>query len=276
MTHSWFAAELSQCLDKMADVNSGRDDLVKNALFMPRLAICSHDLHWHWINWTLLCDTMEVSMLCLTWLTQHVFQPALSGRLGVDFAKNCLLWTENKGDRSEQISQKIVSRELVPRSYCDFAKKYRAIGRKKMGSNMRPPHIQFRDIHDCDISGVHCTYCLLLISILWHRQAIFKLKGDKFSSSAKCRIWTRVSGTKSPADWMPADKLTELPRIKQKLELNSLSLQSASIQPTRPHCQRYDTLLIKYIMITKHLNNKPWLLVEMYLTITKQYVTITT
>ena len=25
-------------------------------LFMPRLAICSRDLHWHWINRTLLCD----------------------------------------------------------------------------------------------------------------------------------------------------------------------------------------------------------------------------
>ena len=49
---------------------------------MPRLAICSRDLHWHWINRTLLCDTMEVSMLSGAWLTiaQHVFQPALTGR----------------------------------------------------------------------------------------------------------------------------------------------------------------------------------------------------
>ena len=49
---------------------------------MPRLAICSRDLHWHWINRTLLCDTMEVSMLSRAWLTiaQHVFQPALTGR----------------------------------------------------------------------------------------------------------------------------------------------------------------------------------------------------
>ena len=45
----------------------------------------------------------------------------------------------------------------------------------------------------------------------------------------------RVSGTESPADWMPADKLTELPRIKLKyLKLNSLSLWSVSIQPTWP------------------------------------------
>ena len=58
---------------------------------------------------------------------------------------------------------------------------------------------------------------LLLISMLWHRQAIFESKADKLSSSAECRIRTqRVSGTESPADWMPADKPTELSRIKLK------------------------------------------------------------
>ena len=35
------------------------------------------------------------------------------------------------------------------------------------------------------------TYLLLLISMLWHRQAIFKSKGDKLCSSAECKIWTR-------------------------------------------------------------------------------------
>ena len=35
------------------------------------------------------------------------------------------------------------------------------------------------------------TYLLLLISVLWHRQAIFKSNGDKLCSSAECRIWTR-------------------------------------------------------------------------------------
>ena len=61
------------------------------------------------------------------------------------------------------------------------------------------------------------TFSLLLISMLWHRQVIFELKGDKLSSSAECRIWTqRVSGTESPADWMPTDKPTELLRTKLK------------------------------------------------------------
>ena len=77
------------------------------ALLMPRLAVCSRDLYWHWINWTLLCDTMEVSMLRLAWLpiAQHVFQPALTGRL-------------------ELISRKIVSSEQEQRlsQWADFAK----------------------------------------------------------------------------------------------------------------------------------------------------------
>ena len=59
-------------------------------------------------------------------------------------------------------------------------------------------------------------YMLLLILMLWHRQVIFKSKGYNLSSSPKCRIWTRVFGTKSLADWKPADKPTELSRIKLK------------------------------------------------------------
>ena len=42
-------------------------------------------------------------------------------------------------------------------------------------------------------------------------------KETKLSSSAECRIRTqRVFGTESPADWIPADKPTELSRIKLK------------------------------------------------------------
>ena len=132
--------------------------------FMPWLAVCSYDLHWHWINWTLLCDTMEVSMLRLAWQTipQHVFQPSLTGRL-------------------ELISRQIVSREPRLSRWADFAtnclprigskvlpwfrEKYRALGRHKMGSNMRPRYVQFRDMHDRDISGVHCN--MLLCARIW-------------------------------------------------------------------------------------------------------------
>ena len=41
-------------------------------------------------------------------------------------------------------------------------------------------------------------------------QAIFGSTGGNLFSSAECRIRTRVSGTESPADGMPADKPTDL------------------------------------------------------------------
>ena len=84
ITRSWFAAELSMSGQDGGCKQRGQPAMIslKNALFMPRLAICSRDLHWHWINGTLFCNTMEVSMLSRAWLTiaQHVFQPTLTGR----------------------------------------------------------------------------------------------------------------------------------------------------------------------------------------------------
>ena len=80
--------------------------------------------------------------------------------------------------------------------------------------------------------------CLLLISMLWHRQAIFESKGDKLSSSAEGRIRTqglrylftsRLNACRQ-TDWAIEDQA-------KKLELDSPSLWSASIQPTRPYCQ---------------------------------------
>ena len=80
------------------------------------------------------------------------------------------------------------------------------------------------------------TYLLLLIPMLWHRQAIFKSKGDKLCSSAECRIWTRGPSIKSPADWMLAEKRTELSRIKLKAWTRQLvpmiSEHSAHFGPT--------------------------------------------
>ena len=80
------------------------------------------------------------------------------------------------------------------------------------------------------------TYLLLLISMLWHRQAIFESKGDKLSSSAECRIRTQglrhLFASRLNACWQ-TDWAIEDQAIK--LELESPSLWSASIQPTRPH-----------------------------------------
>ena len=156
----------------------GQTAIWLKALLMPRLAVCSRDLHWHWINWTLLCDTMEVSMLRLAWLpiAQHVFQPALTGRLELisrkivsseqeqrlsrwaDFAKNCLPRIECK--ELPRFRENIA---LLGTTSAKFAE---SVG-KKMGSNMRPRYIQFRDIHDRDISGLHCidlfTFRLILV-----------------------------------------------------------------------------------------------------------------
>ena len=89
----------------------------------------------------------------------------------------------NKGYRGEQISRKIVSRELNARSYRDFVKNIAFLGAtsakfaksvgKKMGSNMRPRYIQFRDIHNRDISSLHCNlYSLWKTRILHHIQSI--------------------------------------------------------------------------------------------------------
>ena len=107
-------------------------------LFMSRLAVCSRDLHWHWINYTLPCDTMEVSMLRLAWLpnAQHVFQPALTGRL------NMLELISRKIDSCEReqrlsrwadFAKKIFSRELDARSYHDFAKNRHVCKIRKKG-----------------------------------------------------------------------------------------------------------------------------------------------
>ena len=137
----WISTNTSRTLDLLRNcLRDGQDGGCKQhgqtatiwlkALLMPRLAVCSRDLHWHRINWTLLCDTMEVSMLRLAWLpiAQHVFQPALTGR-------------------RELISRKIVSSEqeqrlsrwaefvknCLPRIECKelprFREKYRALGR---------------------------------------------------------------------------------------------------------------------------------------------------
>ena len=61
------------------------------------------------------------------------------------------------------------------------------------------------------------TCLLLLISMLWHRQAIFESNGDKLSSSAESRIQTHQGLRHQIASkLMLADKSTELSRIKQK------------------------------------------------------------
>ena len=79
---------------------------------------------------------------------------------------------------------------------------------------------------------------LLLISMLRHRQAIFESKGDKLSSSAECRIRTQglryLFASRLNACWQTDWAIEDQAK---KLEPDSPSLWSASIQSTRPHCQ---------------------------------------
>ena len=164
ITRSWFAAELSMSGQYGGCKQRGQPAMVSlKTLFMPRLAICSRDLHWHWINRTLLCDTMEVSMLSRAWLTiaQHVFQPALTGRPELISRKIVSGEPGTKAIAVSRFREKLSPANWV-QGYRDFAKNIAVLGAKKMGSNMRPRYIQFRDIHDRDISGLHC------ILVFWH------------------------------------------------------------------------------------------------------------
>ena len=81
------------------------------------------------------------------------------------------------------------------------------------------------------------TCLLLLISMLWHRQAIFKSKGDKLSSSAESRIRTHQGLRHQIASRLNAHWQTDWAFEDQaiKLQLDSPPLWSASIQPTWLH-----------------------------------------
>ena len=63
--------------------------------------------------------------------------------------------------------------------------------------------------------------------MLWHRQAIFKSKGDKLCSSAECRIWTRGPRTKS-------SRLNARWQTDWAIEVQAKSLNSTA----RPYDQR--------------------------------------
>ena len=71
--------------------------------------------------------------------------------------------------------------------------------------------------------------------MLWHRQAIFKSKGDKLCSSAECRIWTRdprhqiASRLNAPwqTDWVTEDQANTW--IRQPVPM--ISEHSAHLAP---------------------------------------------
>ena len=73
------------------------------------------------------------------------------------------------------------------------------------------------------------TCLLLLISMLWHRQAIFESKGDKLSSSAECRIRTHQGLRHQIASRLNARWQTDWAIEDQAKNLNSTA---------RPYDQR--------------------------------------
>ena len=98
----------------------------------------------------------------------------------------CRIWT--RGPRHQ------IASRLNARWQTDWAIEDQA---KKNWTRQPVPMISEHSAHLIPLSVDFRTWLwqytclLLLISMLWHRQAIFKSKGDKLCSSAECRIWTR-------------------------------------------------------------------------------------
>ena len=86
-------------------------------------------------------------------------------------------------------------------------------------------------IHTCMHACMHAYIhtCLLLISMLWHRQAIFESKGDKLSSSAENRIRTHQGLRHQIASRLNAHWQTDWAIENQAKNLNSTA---------RPYDQR--------------------------------------
>ena len=97
----------------------------------------------------------------------------------------CRIWT--RGPR-HQIASRLNARWQTDWAIEDQAKNLNSTARpcdQRAFSHLTSLSVDFR------IWLWRYTYLLLLISMLWQRQAIFKSKGDKLCFSAECRIGTR-------------------------------------------------------------------------------------
>ena len=79
--------------------------------------------------------------------------------------------------------------------------------------------------------------------MLWHRQAIFKSKGDKLCSSAECRIWTR-----GPRHQIPS-RLNARWQTDWAIEDQAINLNSTA----RPYDQRAFSPLDPTVSWLSHL-----------------------
>ena len=104
------------------------------------------------------------------------------------------------------------------------------------------------------------TYLLLLISMLWHRQAIFKSKGDKLCSSAECRIWTRGPrhqiASRLNARWQTDWAIEDQAKTWTRQPVPMISEHSAHLTPLsvdfRTWLWRYTYLLLLISMLCIH------------------------
>ena len=95
------------------------------------------------------------------------------------------------------------------------------------------------------------TCLLLLILMLWHRQAVFESKGDKLSSSAEYSIRTTVSGTecRRETNWGIKDEA-------KKLELNSPSLWLSYQKKSAKDLMKNATCIRNVWLLTYQLSTK--------------------
>ena len=145
----------------------------------------------------------KTSMYSMLWHRKVIFK---SKGNELSSSTECRIWTQGL--------RHLIASRLNAHWQTDWAIEDQA---KKTWTRQPVPRISEHSAHSTPLPVGFRTWLwwytclLLLISMLWHRRAIFVSKGDKLSSSAECRIRTqRVSGTESPADWMPTDIPTEL------------------------------------------------------------------
>ena len=111
-------------------------------------------------------------------------------------------------------------------------------------------------MHACMHGNIH-TYLLLLISMLCHRQAIFKSKGDKLCSSAEGRIWTQGPrhqiASRLNARWQTDWAIEDQAKTWTRQPVPMISEHSAHLTPLsvdfRTWLWRYTYLLLLISML---------------------------
>ena len=108
------------------------------------------------------------------------------------------------------------------------------------------------------VQDTHTHTCLLLlISMLWHRQAIFESKGEKLSSSAECRIWISLRHLFASrlnacwqSDWAIEDQAKNLNSTARPYDQQKHSAHSTSLPVGfRTWLWRYTCLLLLISML---------------------------